>query len=157
VAFNSLRPYGVVYPSGGTQQIWVAAIDRSKLGQRYSDGGVVDPSSPAFRFAFQDLDENNHRAFWTLDVRVPEPTDGGVCTPSNGDCGPNTTCCQGLECLPSSELTYSCLPPSSRPDAGACLPEGTTCDQTSGAACCTGLVCDVSSTGPNTVCQVIIN
>ena len=157
VAFNSLRPYGVVYPNGGTQQIWVAAIDRSKLGQTYSDGGVVDPSYPAFRFAFQDLAENNHRAFWTLDVRVPEPTDGGVCTPANSECGPNSACCQGLECLPAGEIVYTCQPPGNRPDAGSCLPDGTTCNQTSGAPCCAELVCDVSPTGPNTVCQPTIN
>ncbi|MFL5347279.1 MAG: hypothetical protein ACJ8AT_21050 [Hyalangium sp.] len=157
VAFNSLRPYGVVYPSGGTQQIWVAAIDRSKLGQTYPDGGVVDPSYPAFRFAFQDLNENNHRAFWTLDVRVPEPTDGGACTPSGAECGPNTTCCQGLQCQPASELTYFCQAPSSNPDAGACLSDGTTCDQSTGAACCSGLVCDVAPSGNGTTCHVILN
>jgi hypothetical protein len=157
VAFNSLRPYGVVYPTGGTQQIWVAAVDRSKLGQTYSDGGVVDPSYPAFRFAFQDLAENNHRAFWTLDVRVPEPTDGGACTPARAECGPNSTCCQGLECLPDGEILFTCQPPANRPDGGTCLPSGATCDQTSGAACCAGLVCDIQSTGSNTVCQPTIN
>ncbi len=157
VAFNSLRPYGVVYPTGGTQQIWVAAVDRSKLGQTYSDGGVVDPSYPAFRFAFQDLAENNHRAFWALDVRVPEPTDGGACTPANSECGPNSACCQGLQCQPAGEVLYTCQPPGSTPDAGACLPSGAACDQTSGAACCSGLVCDVTSTGTNTICQPIIN
>src|SRR6185369_16158141 len=53
IAFNSVRPYGVVFPTGGTQQIWVAAIDPSKLGQHGADGGLIDPSFPAFRFAFQ--------------------------------------------------------------------------------------------------------
>lgn len=157
VAFNSMRPYGVVYPKGGTQQIWVAAIDRSKLGQTAPDGGVVDPSYPAFRFAFQDLNEDNHRAFWTLDVREPEPTDGGSCTPANSDCGPNSTCCDGLQCLPLSELAYTCQPPSNAPDAGTCLPGGASCSQTSGSACCAGTVCDVSTTGPGTVCRVTIN
>ncbi|MHB8872857.1 MAG: TolB family protein [Myxococcaceae bacterium] len=121
VAFNSLRPYGVVYPTGGTQQIWVAAIDRSKL-----DGGV-DPSYPAFRFAFQDLAENNHRAFWTLDVRVPD--DGG--TPVVPDAGPP-------------------------PDAGACLTDGEACDQVSGPSCCGTSVCDVGADG-GTLCGPIIN
>ena len=67
VAFNSQREYGVVSPKG-TQQIWVAAVDPSKLG------GAIDPSYPAFRLQFQGLNENNHRAFWTLDVRdAPVP------------------------------------------------------------------------------------
>ena len=96
VAFNSLRPYGVVFPNGGTQQIWVAAIDPAKLAA----GG--DPSFPAFRFAFQGLNENNHRAFWTLDVRVPDggiliedPGDGGVCLPLGAACNQTSgaDCC----------------------------------------------------------------
>src|SRR5678815_243970 len=41
VAFNSVRPYGVVLPKG-TQQIWVAAVDPAKLA-----AGTVDPSFPA--------------------------------------------------------------------------------------------------------------
>jgi len=148
IAFNSLRPYGVVYPTGGTQQIWVAAVDRSRL-----DGGL-DPSYPAFRFAFQDLTENNHRAFWAEDVRVPTP-DGGVCTASGATCDPVAdTCCLGTRCLASSELTYSCqvetTPGGS--DAGTCIATGATCSQTSGAPCCGTDVCDVNGTG-NYVCQ----
>jgi hypothetical protein len=69
VAFNSQREYGVV-AAQGKQQIWVAAIDPAKLGTG------EDPSFPAFRLQFQGLDENNHRAYWTLDVR--QSTDGGV-------------------------------------------------------------------------------
>ncbi len=109
VAFNSLRPYGVVFPTGGTQQIWVAAVDPALLAQ-----GIVDPSWPAFRFAFQGLNENNHRAFWTLDVRVPD--DGG--TP--GDAGIN----------------------EGGGDGGMCIQAGSACSQTSGDPCCGALVCD---------------
>jgi hypothetical protein len=65
IAFNTKRPYGVVLDEG-TQQIWVAAVDLTKA----SNG--QDPSYPAFRVPFQGLNENNHRAFWTLDI-----TDGG--------------------------------------------------------------------------------
>ncbi|MFT3841410.1 MAG: hypothetical protein QM723_30750 [Myxococcaceae bacterium] len=106
VAFNTARPYGVVIPNGGVQQIWVAAIDRSRDGGA-PDGGY-DPSYPAFRFAFQDLTENNHRAFWVLDVRVDYP-DGGLDAgiPDAGPClmtdemcsqtgGPD--CCQPAVC-----------------------------------------------------------
>lgn len=152
VAFNSQRPYGVVYPVGGTQQIWVAAIDRSKVGQRQADGGLVDPSYPAFRFAFQDLAENNHRAFWTLDVRVEQ--DGGVapdagvtCVPSGQPCTANSTCCGALQCQSPSELVFVCLPVGSV-DAGMCITTGSPCSQTSGAGCCEPLVaCDVLPDG----------
>lgn len=61
VAFNTKRAYGVIRPEG-TQQIWVAAVDPAKASQG------MDPSYPAFRVPFQGLDENNHRAFWTLDI-----------------------------------------------------------------------------------------
>jgi hypothetical protein len=92
IAFNSKRAYGVVYNTGPLQ-IWVSALNLGRL-----DGGL-DPSYPAFRLPFQDLDENNHRPFWALDVRRDLP-DGGVVPP---DAGP--------------------------PDGGACFPEGTACDQ----------------------------
>ena len=143
VAFNSRRPYGVVYPNGDRQQIWVAAIDPSKLGAVQSDGGVVDPSYPAFRFAFQDLAENNHRAFWTLDVRAPDPD---TCVASGGTCTANTVCCQGLTCQAASTSSYTCQPPQQ--DAGvACLSSGTACSQTGGAPCCEGTFCDLASDG----------
>lgn len=113
VAFNSLRPYGVVYPSGGTQQIWVAAVDPTQLGSGQ------DPSFPAFRFSFQGLEENNHRAFWTLDVRVP---DGGVFIETPGDAG--TCLALGQAC--SQTAGASCCAPTfcdDNPDGGA----GTVC------------------------------
>lgn len=152
IAFNSVRPYGVVYPTGGTQQIWVTAVDPSKLGKTAPDGGALDPTYPAFRFAFQDLAENNHRAFWTLDVRVPEP-DAGTCAASGASCDPNTPCCAGLDCQPTSELLYTCQPPA--PDAGSCIADGVACSQTSGAGCCnSSSVCDVGPDG-GTICTTI--
>ncbi len=115
VAFNSQREYGVVLPKG-TQQIWVAAIDPAKLGT------AQDPSFPAFRLQFQGLDEDNHRAFWTLDVRDPPKTtpvqpptpDGGVaCYPANGPCDPAsaTRCCDGQRCdSANGGMTWTCTP-----------------------------------------------
>ncbi len=151
IAFNSVRPYGVVFPTGGTQQIWVTAIDPAKLGQKLPDGGMVDPSFPAFRFAFQGLAENNHRAFWTLDVR--DPPDGGPTCKSGGSvCGAGVTCCAGLTCITAGGLS-TCQTPN---DAGACLMLGDPCSQTAGAACCFGLVCDVGADG-GTNCANIIN
>lgn len=155
VAFNSLRPYGVVFPAGGTQQIWVAAIDRSKLGQRLPDGGLVDPSYPAFRFAFQDLNENNHRAFWTLDVRVE--LDAGTCVAQGQSCTANSTCCGANQCQALSELEYQCLPAGSV-DAGTCLAIGAPCSQTSGPACCESplIACDATLDG-GYACMSTIN
>jgi hypothetical protein len=154
VAFNTVRPYGVVLPAGGTQQIWVAAIDPAKLGQRQPDGGPVDPSFPAFRFAFQGLTENNHRAFWTLDVREP-PDAGPHCTGLGSVCSSTAQCCAGLECDTGAELLQTCQPVGTA-DAGMCLMLGSPCDQTSGPACCSGLICDLSGDG-GTGCRPIIN
>lgn len=151
VAFNSVRPYGAIYPNGGTQQIWVTAIDPAKLGQRSADGGMVDPSYPAFRFAFQGLNENNHRAFWTLDVRDPIDAGSPTCAAQNSVCG---TCCEGLVCTAGGELGSTCQPPS---DGGtACIGLGEACSQTGGAACCEALVCDVGADG-GAVCYSLIN
>ena len=113
VAFNSQREYGVV-SKAGTQQIWVAAIDPSKLG------GTSDPSFPAFRLQFQGLAENNHRAFWTLDVRdapVPDagvPTDmAHVCVGAGATCDPVADCCPtGYHCdTADNGASYSCVAP----------------------------------------------
>jgi hypothetical protein len=89
IAFNSKREYGVVLKAS-KQQIWVAAVDPAKLGT------TVDPSFPAFRVPFQGLDEDNHRAFWTLDIREPPPEpDGGV-----PDGGTNMCALAGQPCQP---------------------------------------------------------
>jgi len=69
VAFTSRRAYGLVYAEGAQEQLWVAAIDPQSSG---------DPSFPAFRLPFQDLDENNHRPFWAMDVLNPPPPDAGA-------------------------------------------------------------------------------
>ncbi len=150
IAFNSVRPYGVVFPTGGTQQIWVAAIDPSKLGQRGSDGGLVDPSFPGFRFAFQGLTENNHRAFWTLDVRDDAGT-APTCSGLGAVCAQQAQCCLGLVCQNGTQGFETCQVPLS--DAGQCLQSGDPCNQTSGASCCQGF-CDVGTDG-GTVCITI--
>jgi Tol biopolymer transport system component len=86
IAFNTKREYGVVSPAG-MQQIWVAAIDveKAKNGK--------DPSYPAFRVPFQGLAENNHRAFWTLDIN--DGTDGGGGS-GGGDAGSPMPCAEIL-------------------------------------------------------------
>ena len=110
IAFNSVRPYGVVLPKG-TQQIWVAAVDPAKLAQ-----GGVDPSYPAFRLQFQGLNEDNHRAYWTLDVRYtdtppPPKPDGGVCVAFMDTCDPVADrCCSSDERCDTTDdgKTYHC-------------------------------------------------
>jgi hypothetical protein len=111
VAFNSQRAYGAV-SAGGMQQIWVAAIDPSKLGSG------SDPSFPAFRLQFQGLNENNHRAYWTLDVRDPTPgapppdMAGGMCVAGNASCtqGVDTCCDVGYYCDdPTGGTNYKCI------------------------------------------------
>jgi hypothetical protein len=115
IAFNSKRAYGVVLPAG-TQQIWVAAIDRAKL-----EAGE-EPSFPAFRLQFQGLAENNHRAYWTLDVRDPDPNrpdagplpDSGMCIAAGQTCDPSSdVCCDvGYFCdTQDNGMTYTCVMP----------------------------------------------
>jgi hypothetical protein len=74
IAFTSTRDFGfVLAQSSGwltdigypVRQLWVAAIDVSKLGTG------EDPSFPAFRLPAQDYGENNHRPFWTFDALPP--------------------------------------------------------------------------------------
>jgi hypothetical protein len=112
IAFNSKREYGVVKPEGD-QQIWIAAVstDKAANGQ--------DPSYPAFRVPFQGLDEDNHRAFWTLDVGQGGGggTGGSPGTPCTdiltiGEvCDPNMDCCETNSYCDTLDqgMTYACL------------------------------------------------
>ncbi|HVJ21640.1 MAG TPA: hypothetical protein VM686_39820 [Polyangiaceae bacterium] len=70
IAFTSTRDYGLVLKGDGVtgtapRQLWVAAVDLAAVGQG-------DPSYPAFRLPAQDLNENNHRPFWAVDVLPPD-------------------------------------------------------------------------------------
>jgi len=99
VAFNSKREYGVIL-DGGTQQIWVAAVEPDAIA------GGDDPSWPAFRVPFQGLEENNHRAFWTLDVT--EGTGGGGA--GGGGAGGNGAGGDGPGCAEILGLGETCDP-----------------------------------------------
>jgi hypothetical protein len=113
IAFNSQREYGLVLPKG-TQQIWVAAVDPAKAAQG------VDPSYPAFRLQFQGLEEDNHRAYWTLDVRDPTPVpDGGapdappapVCVRNGAVCTQSDMCCDpSAKCAPFGGMNVCVVP-----------------------------------------------
>jgi Tol biopolymer transport system component len=87
IAFNTMRAYGVVLPKG-TQQIWVAAVDLSKAANG------EDASYPAFRVPFQGLYENNHRAYWTLDVG--QGGSGGAGGGGQGGAGGSAPCTEIL-------------------------------------------------------------
>ncbi len=118
VAFQSKRDYGAILSPTSKygdekNQLWVAAIDVSKLGKE-------DPSYPAFRLPFQELTENNHRPFWAEDTTKPPPgdagtpdagpPDGGSCIPRFGDCSGGGTCCDPYTCEPSGDGTaYTCI------------------------------------------------
>lgn len=117
VAFNSKREYGVV-KDAGNQQIWVAAVDTGKIAQG------EDPSFPAFRLPFQGLNEDNHRAYWTLDVRDPTPppqqpdagvpaVDAGACIPGDAACDPvDDVCCDSFRvCDTLDGVSYTCTAP----------------------------------------------
>ena len=86
-------------------------VDPAKLAQ-----GGIDPSYPAFRLQFQGLNEDNHRAYWTLDVRYtdtppPPPPDGGVCVAFGATCDPVADrCCNSDERCDSADdgKTYRC-------------------------------------------------
>jgi hypothetical protein len=124
VAFNTKRAYGVILEEG-TQQIWVAAVDPAKISQG------LDPSYPAFRVPFQGLNENNHRAFWTLDIADGGGGQGGSGTGGSGQggaggdpgcaqiltigeiCDPLEDCCEtGSLCDTNDNgVTYECQPP----------------------------------------------
>jgi Tol biopolymer transport system component len=117
IAFNSMREYGVVL-GAGTQQIWVAAVDTSKIGTG------ADPSFPAFRIPFQGLNEDNHRAYWTLDVREEPPPpplvdagvppDAGPCIELGQTCDPvaNTCCVASAVCDTQNDVDYTCFIPN---------------------------------------------
>jgi hypothetical protein len=126
VAFTSSRDYGGVLSAashlGHHKQLWVAAIDLTAAAA----GG--DPSFPAFRLPFTDLDEDTHRPFWAEDrVMPPPPVDGGVPT----DAGP----------------------PDAGPDAGPpmCVGSGADCTR---APCCAPFTCWDDGTG-NLVCLTV--
>lgn len=119
IAFASKRDYGFVLRDGSKigsdmQQIWIAAIDVSKLGTG------MDPSFPAFRVPFMELTENCHRPFWALDALKPggggdagtgdAGYDAGPCHDLGEDCATGL-CCNGLECIDDGASSFTCRLP----------------------------------------------
>jgi hypothetical protein len=98
LAFSSHRDYGELLRGVERDQLWAAAVDPSRLGY-----DMADASYAAFWMPFQDLADNNHRAFWARAVEdecpatlelcdgLDEDCDGrvdeGCCTPAPEVCG----------------------------------------------------------------------
>lgn len=103
----------------------MSAIDLKKAEQG------VDPSFPAFRVPFQGLKENNHRAFWTLDV--PTGSGGGGGGGGMGGAG-------------GSSSSGGCM---------QILGEGAMCDPLNDC-CQTGLICDTVDSGATYTCRNVV-
>jgi TolB protein len=65
LAFTSTRPYGAVLPTGGTGQIWIAAL---------APDGDGDPSSAAFWLPCQDVTALENNPVWAPEMLVTTPT-----------------------------------------------------------------------------------
>jgi hypothetical protein len=85
--FSSRRPYGLRLKDGERTQLWMAAFDPEK--------GLAgaDPSLPAFRLPFQEIDSGNHIAQWV--TRVERQPCGGP-----GACATGESCIEG-RCVPA--------------------------------------------------------
>jgi hypothetical protein len=90
ITFSSRRPYGL--HSGGTVQIWMAAIDPTKLT------AGTDASYPAFWLPFQDATTGNHIPQWVEKIQRQPCTVTGV--DQTGGCMTGETCQNGV-CIPN--------------------------------------------------------
>jgi hypothetical protein len=64
LTFSTKRPFGVRIPGGGRPQIWMTPFFPDK-----ADAGM-DPTGPAFRVPFQDVNTSNHIAQWTQAIVI---------------------------------------------------------------------------------------
>jgi hypothetical protein len=101
LAFSSLRPYSVVRPIDAKEdQIWIAAVDPE----------LDDPGYSAFWAPFQNVEDGNHRAFWThsdddtqcgcqdvCDDGLDNDCDGTADESSCVTCGPVEICGDGID------------------------------------------------------------
>jgi len=64
LTFSTKRPFGVRIPNGGRPQIWMTPFfpARAAMG--------LDPTGPAFRVPFQDVNTANHIAQWTQAIVI---------------------------------------------------------------------------------------
>jgi hypothetical protein len=80
LALSSVRDYGDVLVGSARDQLWGAAIDPARIAEH------EDPSFAAFWLPFQQLDEGNHRAFWSIDTETVCPSDIEICDDLDNDC-----------------------------------------------------------------------
>lgn len=71
-----------------------------------------------------------------------DPNNPGCCIEAGQVCQFSDQCCNGAPCVPDSSGVLRCAL-----TGGSCLPQGDTCDPTSGPPCCTGLTCTSTSNG----------
>ncbi len=79
LVFSSVRAYGDVIQDGGRDQLWGVAIDPAAIG-------ASDPSYAAFWMPFQEVEEGNHRAFWTIDTDDVCDDVVEICDEIDNDC-----------------------------------------------------------------------
>jgi hypothetical protein len=79
ITFSSERAYGLRLAAGEQTQLWMTAVDLTKLGSG------TDPSFPAFWLPFQAISGGNHIAQWSLAV-VRASCNGGTECPSREVC-----------------------------------------------------------------------
>jgi hypothetical protein len=83
LTFSSMHPYGLRLAAGAQTQLWMIAVDLTKLGTGQ------DPSFPAFWLPFQDVNGGNHIAQWSTAVVRAN------CTGTN-DCPAREACIDGV-------------------------------------------------------------
>jgi hypothetical protein len=109
LAFSSLREYADLrLPDKKLDQIWLAAIDPSR----------PDPSYAALWAPFQSIEQGNHRAFWTHDLKddrlchCVEVCGDGIdndCDGSADEAGCRADCAEREECDDGVDNDCNCL------------------------------------------------
>lgn len=85
VTFSAKFDYGWTVTDGQTPQLWMSAIDLSKLG----GSNATDPSYAPVWLPFQNPAEKNHSGIWTQVVSCATPTDcpsDFTCDETNHNC-----------------------------------------------------------------------
>lgn len=90
ITYTSAMPYGTILPQGGLTQLWLFAVDVSKIG-------TDDPSYAPIWIPYQDPTDASLSPYWT-EVIPCYAQAGGVCS----------GCVAGETCFVSTDNTCSC-------------------------------------------------